>query len=135
MNFLTAILEAFVGFVRRNPLTVLLILVLALGAPALLRGIATFILYGIMTLLIIGIALIFYFRWRFNRMRRQMEEQFGQGNFRPGEGFGSTFAGNARPHAGREGDVKVHQTAETPRKRVSNDVGDYVDFEETKENR
>ncbi len=40
MGILTDIADALVGFVRRNPLTVLVILLLALGAPALLRGIA-----------------------------------------------------------------------------------------------
>ena len=34
---------------------------------------------------------------------------------------------------GREGEVKVYKTSETPEKRVSRDVGDYVEFEETKE--
>ena len=38
MNFLTAIINALVGFVQRNPLTVLVILILAIAAPALLKG-------------------------------------------------------------------------------------------------
>ena len=41
MRFLTEIVDALVGFVQRNPLTVLVILLLALGAPALLKGIWT----------------------------------------------------------------------------------------------
>ena len=44
MRFLTEIVDALAGFVQRNPLTVLLIVVLAVGAPALLKGIALFIL-------------------------------------------------------------------------------------------
>ena len=47
------------------------------------------------------------------------------------QGFGSPFAGE--PRKGREGEVKVYKTSETPEKRVSRDVGDYVEFEETKE--
>ena len=42
MNFLTAIIDGLVRFVQRNPLTTLVILILAIGAPALLRGIALF---------------------------------------------------------------------------------------------
>lgn len=42
MNFLTAIIDGLVRFVQRNPLTTLVILILAVGAPALLRGIALF---------------------------------------------------------------------------------------------
>ena len=36
MNFLTAIIDGLVRFVQRNPLTTLVILILAVGAPALL---------------------------------------------------------------------------------------------------
>ena len=36
MKYLMAVIDALVGFVQRNSLTVLVILILALGAPALL---------------------------------------------------------------------------------------------------
>lgn len=137
MNFLTAIINALVGFVQRNPLTVLVILILAIAAPALLKGVALFFLYVIMSILILAVALILVFRWRMNKVRRQMEEQFGegfgdqaQGGFRQ-RNPGSPFADRER--RGREGEVRVHRTAGTPEKRVSKDVGDYVDFEEEKE--
>ena len=111
-----------VGFVQRNPLTTLLIVILALGAPALLKGIALFILYFLMGIVVLAIVLMLVFRWRIHKVRRQMEEQFGEG---------SPFA--ERERRGREGEVRVHKTAGTPEKRVSKDVGDYVDFEEEKE--
>ena len=130
MNFLTAIINALVGFVQRNPLTTLVILILAIGAPALLRGIALFFLYFILGVIVLVVAAILLFRWRVYKMRRRMEEQFGEGNF-GAQGFGSPFAGE--PRKGREGEVKVYKTSETPEKRVSRDVGDYVEFEETKE--
>ena len=91
MNFITAIIDSLVGFVQRNPLTTLLIVILALGAPALLKGIALFIMYFFMGLVICPVVLVLACRWR------------------------------------------VHRTAGTPEKRVSKDVGDYVDFEEEKE--
>ena len=53
MNFILAIIDSLVGFVQRNPLTTLLIVILALGAPALLKGIALFILYFLMGLVIL----------------------------------------------------------------------------------
>lgn len=137
MNFLTAIINALVGFVQRNPLTVLVILILAIAAPALLKGVALFFLYVVMSILILAVALILVFRWRMNKVRRQMEEQFGEGfgeqtrgGFRQ-RNSGSPFA--ERERRGREGEVRVHKTAGTPEKRVSKDVGDYVDFEEEKE--
>ena len=136
MNFITAIIDSLAGFVQRNPLTTLLIVILALGAPALLKGIALFILYFFMGLVILAVVLMLVFRWRIYKVRRQMEERFGegfgdrtQGGFRP-RNPGSPFAERDR---GREGEVRVHKTAGTPEKRVSKDVGDYVDFEEEKE--
>ena len=68
-------------------------------------------------------------------MRREMEERFGRefGPERPG-GFRQGFGGGA-PRTPREGEVKVRRTSGAPEKRVAEDVGDYVDFEETKENR
>ena len=32
-----------------------------------------------------------------------------------------------------EGEVRLHKTSAAPEKRISTEVGDYVDFEETKE--
>ena len=134
MNFILAIIESLVGFVQRNPLTVLVILILAIAAPALLKGIALFILYFLMGLVILVVVLMLAFRWRIYKVRKQMEQQFGEG-FDPrnfgGQGFGSPFAGESRK--GREGEVKVRKTSGAPEKRVSKDVGDYVEFEETKE--
>ena len=75
MNFLTAIIDGLVRFVQRNPLTMLLIVILALGAPALLKGIALFILYFLMGLVILVVVLMLAFRWRIYKVRKQMEQQ------------------------------------------------------------
>ena len=61
MRFLTEIVDALAGFVQRNPLTTLLIVILALGAPALLKGIALFILYFLMGLVILVVVLMLAF--------------------------------------------------------------------------
>ena len=73
MNFILAIIDSLVGFVQRNPLTTLLIVILALGAPALLKGIALFILYFLMGLVILVVVLMLAFRWRIYKVRKQME--------------------------------------------------------------
>ena len=134
MRFLIAIVDALVGFVQRNPLTFLVILLLGLTAPALLKGIAMLVLYAILGLLLAGAVLLVVFTLRIRAAKRQMEEQFSQH-------FGQSFYSakeedprRAQP-SGRdshEGEVHVYQTAEAPEKRISRDVGDYVDFEETK---
>lgn len=133
MRFLTEIVDALTGFVQRNPLTVLVILILALGAPALLKGIALFILYFFMGVVLLVIAAMLFFRWRLLRMRREMEEQFGR-DFGGGPQGGFRGGFNPRQESSRrEGEVEVHRTAGAPEKRVSEKVGDYVEFEETKD--
>ena len=79
MKLLTDILDALAAFVRRNPLFTVLVLALAIGAPALLRGIAVFILYFFMGIIILGVVLALVVRWRLARVRREMEERFGAG--------------------------------------------------------
>ncbi len=138
MRFLMAIVDALVGFVQRNPLTVLVILLLALGAPALLKGIATFVLYLIFGFLLAGVLLLLLFGWRVRSMQRRMEEQLNEQFDRddnrntsgPG-GFRASWGRSSRAH--REGEVRVYKTSDAPEKRVANDVGDYVEFEETRE--
>lgn len=135
MGFLTAIIDALAEFVRRNPIFTLIVVVLALTAPALLKGIALFVLYLVLGFLVLVFLVSLLFRWRIRRVQRQMEEQFGAGGF-GGAGYGS--GRSARTEGSRrqqEGEVKVYRTSETPEKRVSEDVGDYVEFEETKEPR
>ena len=101
MNFILAIIDSLAGFVQRNPLTMLLIVILALGAPALLKGIALFILYFLMGLVILVVVLMLAFRWRIYKVRKQMEQQFGEGFGQQSGpkgfgGFGSPFAERAR---------------------------------------
>lgn len=134
MGFLTAIIDALAEFVRRNPIFTLIVVVLALTAPALLKGIALFVLYLVLGFLVLIFALSLLFRWRIRRVQRQMEEQFGAGGF-GGVGFGGARGARTESRREQEGEVKVYRTSETPEKRVSESVGDYVEFEETKEPR
>jgi len=100
MRFLAAIVDSLVAFVQRNPLFVLLVVVLALFAPSLLRGMAAFVLYLFMGLFLIVCILALLFRWRLLRVRRDMEKEFGRG-------FGSRDADPfARRRPGREGEYR-----------------------------
>lgn len=141
MRFLTDIIDALAGFVQRNPLTVLVIVILALGAPALLKGIAAFILYFLLGIVVFALIAGLWLRWRIAQARRRMEEQFGE-QFGGGTPFGSesSYGRESRregpfgrsSRSSREGEVKIYVTSEAPEKRVAHGVGDYVDFEETK---
>ena len=91
-------------------------------------------LYLVLGFLVLIFALSLLFRWRIRRVQRQMEEQFGAGGF-GGAGFGGARGASTESRREQEGEVKVYRTSETPEKRVSESVGDYVEFEETKEPR
>ena len=72
--------------------------------------------------------------WRMRRFARRMEEQMRQGGFQGGfDTRGGGFGGGGNG-SGREGDVKVRVGGKRD-KRVSDNVGDYVDFEEIKEDK
>ena len=134
MNYLNALLDALVSFVKRNPILVAVIVILALTAPAVLRGLATLILYIILGFAILVVVLLIALRWRIHKVQQQVRDQFGQQQRQQGSGF-NPFGQQQqqRPHRQDEGEVTVHKTTATPEKRISKDVGDYVDFEETKE--
>lgn len=129
MNFLTALIDGIAAFIRRNPITVLVILLLALLAPAVLKGIALFVLYTVIGLVVVVFLLLLLFRVRIYRLRKQMEEQFGDPNTAGAWSDRRTRESSVR----HEGEVRIRRTADAPRKRVSKDVGDYVEFEETTE--
>ena len=102
MNLLIAIIDGIVGFIRRNPLFCLLIFLLALFAPSVLGGIAMFVLYALLGLVVLAIILLLSFRWRIYRMRKDLEDQFGGQGFGPGGSGGP--AGNAR-----EGEIHIRK--------------------------
>lgn len=136
MNFFSAIIDTLVNFVRRNPLTVLLIIVLALTAPALLRGLAMLILYLVLGFVIFIVVVLVMMRWRLYKVQQQVRRQFDEQQRNTSGGFwsfhGSTGQGQQRNSASTEGEVKIRKSGSTPEKRISGDVGDYVEFEETK---
>lgn len=125
MGVFSRIIYGFTEFVRRNPLLCLLLLVLAVGAPSVLIGVANFILFFMMTILFLIVVAVLLFRYRINRLRREMERQ---GGFAQDGAQRRTYAWRSGHR--REGDVKVYKTSETPEKRVNDSVGEYVEFEE-----
>lgn len=131
MNIFRQIIEGLFEFVRRNPLFCLMVVMLALLAPSLLTGIALLVLYLLLGLVLFGVVILLMIRWRFRRLQRRMEEQMrGASQRGPGQGYGPGRGSSSRP---AEGEVRVHITSETPSKRISEDVGDYIEFEETPE--
>ena len=129
MNFLILLADTVGSFIRRNPVFCLILLVLAVLAPALLRGIALFVLYFVLAVVVFWGIILLLLRWRIGRLQREMGERFEQHAGGPGPEWHRSSA------KAKEGEVKVYRTSDAPDKRIADDVGDYVDFEETKENR
>ena len=121
MNFLFAIIDAFASFVRRNPIFCLVVLILAVGAPSLLKGIAAVALYAVMVLFILTLVGTLLLRRKLRNISDRMSQQQQQRQQRYYD-----------PHSRREGDVTVNIDRNQTEKRISDDVGDYVDFEEEK---
>ncbi|MFI3282197.1 MAG: DUF4834 family protein [Rikenellaceae bacterium] len=121
--------------IKSNPL-IWVIIFLAVVAPSFLFGAVKVVLYIILGLILLFIILGFIFRVRVQTFRSQMEDQIrgGQGGRQGGgQGGGANPFGGASPRNPKEeGDVKIFATPQSQEKKVRNDVGDYVDFEEIK---
>lgn len=122
MNLLIAIIDGIVGFIRRNPLFCLLIFLLALFAPSVLGGIAMFVLYALLGLVVLAIILLLSFRWRIYRSGKTGR------SIRRSELRSRRLRRSCRN--AREGEIHIRKTKGAGEKRVRKDVGDYIEFEE-----
>ena len=128
MNFLTTLLNNIVEAFKRVPLSVFVILAIAIAAPSLFG----YIFYAIIGLVLLGIIAFGVIAWRFRRVQRDVMEQFRKQGEQAGHRQYSYRS--SRRKAENEGDVSVHATTARPEKRISDDVGEYVDFKEEKTN-
>ena len=117
MNILSAILDAMISFIRNNPLTVVIIVMLA-------------VLIGRLVVLLLIVAWPVAMLLRLRREARRMERNgsardFGR-EYRTRREYTSGSRRNSNPD---EGEVKIYATS-VREKRVRSDVGDYVEFEE-----
>ncbi len=120
-------------FIKDNPILFLLIF-LAIVAPSFFVGAMQFIFYIIAAIVLLVLILGLYFRYKIRRIQKDMDNQMrGGGQSTQGGfyGFGQQY--NAGRKTKEEEDVKIFQQRGTGEKKVSKDVGDYVDFEEIKE--
>ena len=127
MNFLSAIIDSFLGFVSRNPLTTIIIVMLLVFAPSFFGA----LLIGVVVLALILLAIPLFMLFRLRRASRNFQEQARHESQQSYSQREYTQQGYSQPKS--EGDVKVHATTQQPPKRVNDNVGDYVEFEEVKE--
>jgi ABC-type bacteriocin/lantibiotic exporter with double-glycine peptidase domain len=127
MNFLSAIIDSFLGFVSRNPLTTIIIVMLLVFAPSFFGA----LLIGVVVLALILLAIPLFMLFRLRRASRNFQEQARHESQQSYSQREYTQQSYSQPKS--EGDVKVHATTQQPQKRVNDNVGDYVEFEEVKE--
>lgn len=120
MNIFSAILDAMISFIRNNPLTVVIIVMLAVFVPSLFGA----VLIGLLVVLLLIVAWPVAMLLRLRREARRMERDGSARDF--GREYTSGSRRNSNPD---EGEVKIYATS-VREKRVRSDVGDYVEFEE-----
>lgn len=126
MNIFSALIDAMASFVRNNPLTVVLIVMLAVFVPSFFGA----LLIGVLVLALLLVAWPVIMLFRLRRMGRRIEEEAAR-NF--GEGYDPNNRYSRRERGERSaGDVKIY-TASVREKRVKSNVGDYVEFEEVED--
>ena len=125
MNIFSAIIDSIVGFVQRNPLTTIILIMLMVFAPSALGAIVIGVGIALLVLLLIPLFMLYRLRRAGRKFEEQMREQARQGGF---------YNNTQQQHQQQDtGNVKVYTTNEQPRKRINDDVGDYVDFEEVEQ--
>lgn len=120
MNIIKIFFTNLISSIRRNPLTFVVLLALMVATPWL---------FGIIALIFVAMALVVLFSWlsiiwRVRDAQRRMESEF--------DNSGRNRRQDFRRNDTKEGDVTVVET-EPSRKRVNDDVGEYVDFKEVKD--
>lgn len=126
MNFFSVLIDSIIDFVRRNPLTTTIIVMLMVFAPSAFGVLFIGIIIALLLLLALPIIMLF----RLRRSSRTFEHQTHRTS---DQTRSQQFYGNTSKKP--EGEVKVYTTSQQPQKRVNDNVGDYVDFEEVKENK
>lgn len=107
---------------------IILLVLLLFGLVSIgdILSVAFYIIMGFLALIIIAFLI---FRYRINRIRRRMEEN--------GEEYRTYRWGNMgsrpRTQGKSEGDVTVERTPSSYKKKVSNEVGEYVEYEDIRE--
>ena len=126
MNIFSAIIESILAFIRNNPLTVLFFVMLAVFAPSLFGS----LLIGLLIFGAIVMAVPLFMFFKLMRMSRKMEKEAKSQRQQRTNYYTRQNYGSQQPKD--EGDVKVYTTSTQQQKRVSEDVGDYIDFKEVK---
>ncbi len=121
-------------WIKDNPIFFVLIF-LAIAAPQFFVGAMQVIIYIVCGVVVLFLILGLLLRAKIRRLQREAEQQMGGGQNFGGQNFGGAFYTNQRrtKSQDKEGDVNIFTQKGAGDKKVSRNVGDYVDFEEVKE--
>ncbi|MFR9503656.1 MAG: DUF4834 family protein [Rikenellaceae bacterium] len=117
------------NWIKDNPIFFLLIF-LAIVSPSFFFGAMQVVFYIIFGIVVLMLILGLIFRAKIRAMQKEMEERGAQGGFYSSFQQRGSRSSNTRSD---EGDVNIFQQGGAGEKKVSENVGDYVDFEEVKE--
>ncbi|MBO5216680.1 MAG: DUF4834 family protein [Alistipes sp.] len=121
MNNFPGISDLIFALIRKYAFILIVLILVIIFGDLFFKIFASIFLLGI--LLIISVPIFIALKVR--RMTRQMEEQFRQA----AGGFNYRAQSQQSHSSQGEGNVKVH-VGSAQQKKVSSDVGDYVEFEE-----
>lgn len=119
MNIIKIFFANLIAGIRRNPLTFVMLVLLIMAAPWL-SGIIALIFIGMLFVVLVS---WFSIVWRIRDTQRRMDRDFSNARQNRRHNYSRSST--------KEGDVTVVKT-EQSRKRVNDDVGEYVDFKEVK---
>ncbi len=136
MNFFKAMIDAVGGFVQRNPLFVLFFFFILACIVFTPMGVFSMFFSVLAAILLLFVILMLVLGYKVRKMQKQMKDQFnrqqGFSGSRTWESYTRAEETREETHS-KEPEMKIYKTADTPQKKVSDNVGDYIDFEETKD--
>ncbi|MFI3288874.1 MAG: hypothetical protein SNH55_02035 [Rikenellaceae bacterium] len=103
------------NFIKDNPI-ICIIIFLLIVSPSLLVGAIQFFAIAILVLIVIAVIALLTLKWRVQKIQKEANKGY-QGGYNQSNGA----------------NVDVDMQTSSTKKRVADDVGDYVDFEEIKD--
>ncbi len=120
-------MESLLDMIKRNPL-IWILLFLAIVAPSFLFGTIRVLLIIIASIFVLMWILGLVLRYRMQKIQSDMFEKMNGTSQQQSSGFQ-----REQQRAAQDDDMKIYQQRGTGEKKVSSEVGDYVEFEEVKE--
>ncbi len=130
MNFFKAMIDAVGGFVQRNPLFVLFFILACIVFTPM--GVFSMFFAVLGAILLLFVILMLFLGYKVRKMQKQMKDRFNRQQGFSESRTWESYTRTEETHS-KEPEMKIYKTADTPQKKVSENVGDYIDFEETKD--